>query len=146
MNQTKGRTLDIFLLLLGLATAIIPLTIYHLVETGGMGAMGGMAMDMECKSACEAETIVGAAITVIAAASLFIKKIKLKLASSLVLILGGVAAIITPRLVGLCTSDEMACRYITAPTVTVLGILIIVLAAAKLLSGVLILHRSALAE
>ncbi|MDR3277745.1 MAG: DUF4418 family protein [Oscillospiraceae bacterium] len=141
MKRSKSKVLYGAIGLLGAAAAVFPLAIYHLVETAGMGGMHSMAMT--CERACVAETFVGAAIAVIAIASLFIKNAKLGVASSAVLLAGGIAAIAAPSLIGLCESEEMACRYITAPTLAILGSAIIVLSAARLVNGVIAVRKTA---
>jgi hypothetical protein len=131
---------------LGAVVAAFPLAIYHFVETagnsGGHGmAMHGMAMSMMCETACVAATFVGAAIAVIAIVSLFLQNSKAKIASSAALLIGGVAAIAAPRAIGFCESSGMACRYITAPTLSILGSVIIVLAAVRLVSETLAVRK-----
>jgi drug/metabolite transporter (DMT)-like permease len=98
---------------------------------------------MACEKACVAEAVVGAAIAAIAVVSLFIKNSKLSVASSAVLLVGGVAAIAVPSFIGFCESEEMACRYITAPTRAILGSVIILLSAARFVTGVIALRRTA---
>jgi hypothetical protein len=142
MKKTPGRALYGIISVLGLAAAVIPLAIYRFVESAGMGEMDGMAMAMACETACFAEVFVGAAIAVIALASLFIKSPKIGITSSSLLLVGGVAAISVPSFVGLCESAQMACRTITAPTLTVLGTLIIVLAAVRLISSVITVRKA----
>jgi hypothetical protein len=141
MKQSKSKVLYGAIGLLGAAAAVFPLAIYHFVETAGMGGMHGMAM--ACEKACIAETVVGAAIAAIAIVSLFIKNTKLSVASAAVLLIGGVAAIATPSFIGLCESEEMACRYITAPTLAILGAVIILLSAVRFVTGVIALHGTA---
>ncbi|MDR3288805.1 MAG: DUF4418 family protein [Peptococcaceae bacterium] len=140
MKQSKNKVLYGVIGLLGAVAAVLPLAIYHFVETAGMSGMHGMAM--ACEKACIAEAVVGAAIVVIAIASLFIKNAKLGVASSAVLFAGGIAAIATPSFIGLCESEEMACRYITAPTLAILGAAIIVLSAARLVVGVVAVRKT----
>jgi hypothetical protein len=55
---------------------------------------------------------------------------------------GGVAAIAAPRAIGFCAHANMACRYLTAPTLTLLGAAIAVLAAAKLVGGIAALRNA----
>jgi hypothetical protein len=140
MKRTKGKSLYAVIGVLGAAAATIPPVIYHFVETAGMAGMRGMAMT--CERACFAETLVGAAIAAIAAASLFIKNTKLSAASSAVLLIGGAAAIATPSIIGLCESKAMACRYITAPTLTILGSAIIVLSMIRFAAGIIAIRRA----
>jgi hypothetical protein len=138
MQQSRNKILYGVIGLLGAAAAVLPLAIYHFVETAGMGGMHSMAM--ACEKACVAEAVVGAAITAIAVASLFVKNAKLSVASSAVLLIGGIAAIAVPSLIGFCESEEMACRYITAPTLAILGSVIIVLSVVRFVSGVIVLR------
>jgi hypothetical protein len=140
VKQAKGKALYGLIGILGIVAAVLPLAIYHFVETAGMK---GMAMD--CESACLAETFVGAAITAIAVVSLFIKNAKLSLAGSSALLAGGIATIAVPQLIGFCKSDQMACRYLTAPTLTVIGVAIIALALVRVVSGLIALRRTAAA-
>jgi hypothetical protein len=143
MKKTKDKLLYTVIGILGAAAAVIPLAIYHLVETAGAHGMRGMAMTaMACERACIAEAFAGAAITAIAIASMFIRNTKLSAASSAVLLASGAAAIAIPSLVGLCESEAMACRYITAPTLTVLGIVIIVLALIRLVSDIAAIRKA----
>ncbi|GHV09136.1 hypothetical protein FACS1894217_12740 [Clostridia bacterium] len=139
MKQPKA--LSVIIGVLGLVAAILPLTIYHLVETAG--GMEGMHMAMDCQAACTAEVFVGAAIAAIAVLSLFIKDLKISLGGSALLLVGGVSAIAVPNLIGFCKSEEMACRYITQPTLTVIGVLIIALSLGKIATGIIALRRSA---
>jgi hypothetical protein len=136
-QKSKSKVLYGAIAGLGAVTAVFPFAIYHLVETAGSEAMA-----MACESACIAEALVGAVIALIAIASLFIQNAKLGLSASAALLAGGVAAIAVPQLIGFCKSEEMACRYITAPTLAILGSAIIVLAGVKLVTGALALRRS----
>jgi len=123
---------------LGAAAAILPLAIYHLVETAG-----GHGMAMACERACIAGTAIGASVAVIGALSLFVKNPKLGVGASGALLAGGVATIAVPRAIGFCEMADMACRLVTAPTLLVIGVLIILLSAAKLLGQIRSLRRSA---
>jgi hypothetical protein len=111
----------------------------------GNGGVGMHRMAMACERACFAETLVGAAIAAIAVASLFIKNEKFSVASSAALLVGGVAAIATPSIIGLCESEAMACRYITAPTLTILGSAIIVLSIIRFTTGIIAIRRASAA-
>lgn len=125
---------------LGAAAAILPLAIYHLVETAGGH---GVAMAMACERACIAGTAIGVSVAVIGALSLFVKNPKLGVGASGALLAGGVATIAVPRAIGFCEKADMACRLVTAPTLLVIGVLIILLSAAKLLGQIRSLRRSA---
>ncbi|MDR2650208.1 MAG: DUF4418 family protein [Clostridiales bacterium] len=140
MKRVKGKILHIVIGALGAAVAMIPLAIYNLVEIAGMHGMA-----MACERACVAETFVGAAIAAIAVASLFVKNAKLSVASSAMLLAGGVAAIATPSIIGLCESEAMACRYITTPTLAILGSAIIALSIIRLATGILAIRRASAA-
>ena len=97
------------------------------------------------KGICLAGTIIGAAIAVIAAASLFFKNIKLEVSRSAALFTGGFALIIVPRILGFCAHEDMACRYITAPTLAILGCAVIILSVVRLVSGVLAIRKASAA-
>jgi hypothetical protein len=144
-KEVKGKALYVAIGILGVVAAVLPLAIYHLVETAdtGMGMKMGMKMSMACETACTVETFVGAAIAVVAVISLFIKNLKLSIAGSAVLLVGGVATIAVPSLIGFCKSEEMACRYITEPTLTVIAVIISLFAVIRLVSGVLAIRKAA---
>jgi hypothetical protein len=142
MKKTKGKLLYMVIGIFGAAAAVIPIGIYHLVETAGTHGMHAMPMTMACERACFAELFVGAAIAAIAIASMFVKNAKLNAAGSALLLTGGVAAIALPSVIGLCESETMACRYITAPTLTVLGAIIIILSLIRLVSDVMAIREA----
>jgi hypothetical protein len=126
----------------GTAAAILPLAVYHLIETAGSSGMSGMhGMAMACEKTCTAMTVIGAVIAVIAIVSLFLKNTKLSIGSSALLLVGGVAEIIAPKAIGLCKSSDMACNYLTAPTLAILGSLIIVLSVVRLISSAVVLRK-----
>lgn len=147
MKKSKGKILYGVIAILGLSAAILPLTIYRYMETASMkmddAHMGNAHMD--CFAACLAGTIIGAAIAVIAAASLFFKNIKLEVSSSAALFTGGFALIIVPRILGFCAHEDMACRYITAPTLAILGCAVIILSLVRLVSGALAIRKASAA-
>jgi hypothetical protein len=143
MKKAKGKIIYGVIGVLGAVAAVLPLAVYHFVETAGTAGMHGMSMAMACEKACIVETLVGAAIVIIALASLFVKNAKSGVAGSAALLIGGVAAIATPSLVGLCESEEMACRYLTAPSLAILGSAIVVLALAKLITGIIAAGKTA---
>lgn len=152
MKKSKGKILYGVIAIFGLSAAILPLTIYRSMETVSMkmdnAHMGNAHMGnahMECFAACLAGTIIGAAIAVIAAASLFFKNIKLEVSSSAALFTGGFALIIVPRILGFCAHEDMACRYITAPTLAILGCAVIILSVVRLVSGVLAIRKASAA-
>jgi hypothetical protein len=143
MKAVKGKTLFIVIAILGAAAAVLPLVIYSAIETASMH-MGDARM--QCYSACVAETIIGVVIALIALGSLFLKSSRLSLTSSAALLVGGIAAIVVPRALGFCEHEAMACRYITAPTLAIIGSAIIILSAVKLSSGILAIRKSASAS
>jgi FtsH-binding integral membrane protein len=89
-----------------------------------MAGMNNMAM--ACHTACVAATVIGAVIAV-AVVSLFFSNTKASVAVSALLFAGGIAVCAAPRIFRLCGSADMACRYITKPTLTFLGSTIIIL-------------------
>jgi hypothetical protein len=138
MKQSKSKVLSGAIIALGAVVAVLPLTIYHFVETAGMHGMA-----MSCETACIAETVIGAVIVVVAAISLFLGNARIGVGTSAVLLAGGVAAIAAPRIIGLCDMPDMACHLITLPTVTIAGAAIILLALLKLIAGAVALRRPA---
>jgi hypothetical protein len=140
MKRTQGRALSAAIIALGVAVAIVPLAIYNLIETADMHGMHGMAM--ACEGVCTASAVMGAGIAVAAAASLIFKNAKLGLTASTTLLVGGVAVIVVPRVIGFCESADMACRYITEPTLAILGSAIIVLSLVRLVTGVVAIRKA----
>jgi hypothetical protein len=138
MKRLQSKALSVAIIALGAVVAVLPLTIYHFVETAGMHGMA-----MSCETACIAETVIGAVIVIVAAASLFLGNAKLGVGASAVLLAGGIAAIAAPRLIGLCDMPDMACHLITLPTVTIVGAIIIILALARLIAGAIALRSAA---
>jgi hypothetical protein len=141
--KAKANVLYGVIGVLGAIAAILPLAVYHLIETAGSGGMSGMhGMAMACEKTCTAMTVIGAVIVLIAIISLFFKNTKLNIGSSVLLLAGGIAEITAPKAIGLCKSADMACNYLTAPTLAILGSLIIVLSAVKLISGAVALRKA----
>jgi|GEM_PF-7034108 len=118
--------------IIGIALAVIPISVYNLIEAKGM--MHGMTM--ACKSSWDATLIIGLLIAIVSFASLFLKSRKTRITCAAAEIIGGIAVIAAPPVIGLCKSDDMACRYITMPTVAILGGAVIVLAAVRLFIAV----------
>ena len=144
MKKSKGKILYGVIAILGLSAAILPLTIYRYMETASM-KMDDAHMSnahMDCFAACLAGTIIGAAIAVIAVVALFFKNTKLEVSSSAAQFTGGFALIIVPRILGFCDHEDMACRYITAPTLAILGCAVIILSLVRLVSGVLAIRKA----
>jgi uncharacterized membrane protein YhdT len=127
MAKKKGKALTIAIGALGAVAAVLPPAIYHFVETKGMHGM-----TMACEKACIAGTVIGAVVIAVAIVSLFLKSAQLSAGAAGVLLAGGAATIAAPRALGFCEMADMACRLITAPTLLVLGVLIILLAGIKL--------------
>jgi hypothetical protein len=96
---------------------------------------------MTCEKACVAAAVVGAVTAIVAIASLFFKKPKLSVCGSAALLAGGVAAIVVPRSFGFCAHGDMACRYITAPTLAILGGAIVILSIVRLISDLLAFRK-----
>ncbi|MDR2665744.1 MAG: DUF4418 family protein [Oscillospiraceae bacterium] len=145
VNRAKDRATFAVIGALGIAAATIPYAVYRLIETaggGGMPAMRGMTMSMDCQDACAAAAAVGAAVAAVAIAAMFFKSIKLRLGGSIALLAGGAAVIAVPRIAGFCESAGMACRYITEPTLAILGGAIIALSAVRTASAALALRKA----
>lgn len=146
-KRTRGRALYAVIGVLGVAAGVIPFAVYRLVETAGdnampgMRGMPGMVMAMDCEKACVAAAVVGAAVAAAAIVSIFFKKTGLRLCGSAALLAGGAAVIVVPRIVGFCDSADMACRYITEPTLAILGAAIVALSAARAVSDILAARR-----
>jgi len=141
--KSKVNVLYVVIGVLGAIAAILPLAVYHLIETAGSSGMSGMhGMAMACEMTCTAMTVIGAVIAVIAIVSIFFKNTKLSIGSSALLLAGGVAEIIAPKAIGLCKSPDMACKYLTAPTLAILGSLIIVLSVVRLISSAVALRKA----
>jgi hypothetical protein len=141
MQKSKGRIIYLIIGALGVVAAVMPLSVYHFIEMASAHNMGGMSMSMACQSACAASVVIGAVIAAVAILSLFGKNTKLEIGSSALLLVGGVAVIVAPRILGFCSGADMACRYLTAPTLTLLGAAIIVLSAVRLVGCVLTIRR-----
>lgn len=141
MTKLKTRTKIIFgvTAFLGAVTAVLPQAVYHFVEVAGMH----MGMNMACYEACISATVIGAIVTVIALGGLFIKNSKASLASSGLLLAGGILTIVIPRFNGYCEMHSMACRAITEPTLLLLGTSIIVLSVSGILSGIRNIYKKA---
>jgi len=142
MNKSK-KGLAIAISVFGIISAIVPLTVYNFVEMADSGMHSMEAMSMACVTSCVTATVIGAAVTLIAIASLFIKNTKVNLINSLLLAAGGVSIIAAPLALGLCKSKDMACRYITQPTLGILGGAITALALIRLVTGILNARKSA---
>jgi len=120
---------------LGVFIAIIPFAVYRLIEMAGNH--GHMAM--ACVAANRAAAGTGAVIAAIVIIFPFARNIR-NMAVSALLAACGIAAVAVPRIFPLCGSADMACRYLTKPTLTVLGSAIITLSLA-LLAGHLVSRR-----
>ena len=140
MKKVKGRAILTVIGVLGAAVSTLPLTVYRFVETAGMHRM---SMGMACEKACLTETVVGGVVTAAAVFSFFAKNGKINAVSSAILLAGGIAAIVTPSFIGLYKGKEMACRYITAPTLTVLGSAIIILVLIRIISSLIESRKTA---
>jgi hypothetical protein len=140
-RKTSGKTLLGAIALLGIATGALPLTIYRLKETASMSMSMRMSMPMACYNACISAALIGAAVALVALVSLFVKNAKWNAPASVLLFVGGVAAITIPKLHGYCVHEAMACRTITEPTLLALGVAIAVLSAIKLAGAITDIRR-----
>lgn len=148
MEQTTSRWIILATAILGAAAAVIPLTIYNLVEVKSTN-MAGMSMSshvMRCFGACVAATIIGAFIVIVGTLSFFQRGSTLSLTGSVVLAVSGLALIVVPQLLGFCTGDEMPCRTITAPTLAILGSTVFLLSAIRLVSSIVQIRKGNLAS
>ena len=118
----KGKTLYCIIGILGVVVAIMPLTVYHLIEMAGRDDH----MVMACHAANGAATGVGAAIVAAVVIAIVFRNIKNAVVSAL-LLAGGIAVFAVPRVFRLCGSMDMACRYLTKPTLTAAGSVIVIL-------------------
>lgn len=141
MAKLKTQTKIIFIAtaFLGAITAVLPQAVYYLKETADMH----MGTHMMCYKACVSAAVIGTIVAAIAIGALFIKNKKVNLAASGLLFLGGILVIIIPKFNGYCKMETMACREITEPTLIVLGVLIILLSIAQMLSKIKNIHKKA---
>jgi uncharacterized membrane protein len=124
--KAKGRVIGVALAVLGGAVVIAPLAVNRLVENAGAH---GMSMPMACDLTARAEIFVGAAILALAILHLALKARRAKIATSVLLALGGLSALLFPTVwTGVCAQHDMACRMITLPSLIVIGILVIIFA------------------
>jgi hypothetical protein len=140
--KEKSNVLYGIIAFLAAAAAVIPIAVLKLIETAGSHHGHGMAMKMACETTCNVSAVLGAALAAIAVVSIFVKNAKLSIGGCALLVAGGIGVIIVPRVFGLCSAADMACRYLTAPTLSVLGSLIIVLSLARLVLQVISLGKS----
>jgi hypothetical protein len=144
MKQATSKVLFGVIGIFGTAAAVIPLIIYYFVEANSMN-MNGMAVNsaaMDCFGACVAATVIGATVAAIAIVSVFAGNGKLSIGSSAALLAGGVVLIALPQAIGFCKNAEMPCRMITAPILAILGSVIIMLSAVRLLSGIIAARKA----
>ena len=118
----KGKILYGIIGILGAITAIIPLTVYHFIEMAGSHEH----MAMACHTANGVATVVGVVIVSVVIIMMFFRKTNNAVVPVLPLT-GGIAVCAVPRIFRLCASMDMACRYLTKPTLTLLGSAIIIL-------------------
>jgi hypothetical protein len=137
--KEKSNVLYGIIAVLAAAVAVIPFSVLKLIETKGMHGQG---MKMACETTCLIATVLGAALVVVAVVSLFVKNVKVNVGGSAFLLAGGIGVIIVPHVFGLCKAADMACRYITLPTLSILGGAIIVLSLARLVSLALFLRKT----
>ena len=140
MKNKKAKILYGIIGILGAAVAIVPLSVYYFIETAGMHNMA-----MGCYTACIAATVVGVIIAAAAVVSLFFNNTKAKVAVPALLFAAGIAACAVPRTFRLCGSAEMACRYITKPTLTFFGSAIIILSLVLLAAQVISIRKESAA-
>ncbi|MDR2343071.1 MAG: DUF4418 family protein [Spirochaetaceae bacterium] len=83
-------------------------------------------MLMKCHWSAQAEIGVGALIAALGIASVFFADPKTRLGLTIGIFLSGVLALLIPHvLIGGCPMHSMACRKITFPSITVIGILLL---------------------
>lgn len=140
MDKLKTRTKIIFVVtaFLGAITAVLPQAVY-LKETAGMH----MGTHMMCYMGCLSATVIGTIVAVIAIGAVFIKNARISLAASGLLFFGGILTIIVPKFNGYCQMENMACREITEPSLTLLGVLIILLSIVQILSEIKNIYKKA---
>jgi len=131
----KGKSLYGIIGILGLAAAVIPLTVYHFIEMADFDPNAALECHnadktgMLCHSAIVAATVTGIVITALVVVFPFFLKIA-NIAVSALLLSGGIAVYAAVRVFPLCSSVKLACRYLTKPVLTSLGSAIIILSLA----------------
>ena len=126
---------------LGAAVGILPLSVYHFIEMAGRSDHTAMA----CHTANQTATVIGIGIAAIVIIGPFILK-KTHVFISALLGAGGIAVLAVPQTFDVCPSVDMACRYLTMPSLTMLGSLIIILSIILIAAQAIAMSRSLLHE
>lgn len=125
MDKLKNSVSDIFVLVLGLIILIGSMTFF---SACGPMEKNGMEMWMNCHWAQVAVTISGAAISLFALASVFLKE-KLKAVFNFIEAIGGVMIVLFPTvLIHTCMMNDMRCNSIMKPCAILFGALVAVIA------------------
>ena len=91
-------------------------------------------MIMKCHWSAQAEIGIGAVIAILGIALIFFADPKIRLGLTVGVFLSGVLALLIPHaLIGGCPGHLMPCRKITFPSITVIAILLLIMAAVNAL-------------
>jgi len=94
---------------------------------GDKPAMMGGRQPMPCHWSAQAEIGVGAVIAALGIALIVFTCVKIRLGLVIGIFLSGINALLIPyALIGGCAMDNMPCRKIAFPAITVIGILLLV--------------------
>lgn len=137
----KGKILYFIIGVLGVMAAIIPLTVYHFIEMAGRDDHVTMA----CHTANRTAAGIGVVIAVVVFIFPVLKNIK-NMAVSVLLLASGIALFAVPRVFRLCGSVDMPCRYLTKPTLTALGSMIVILSLVLIARQAVSSHKGPAAE
>ncbi|MDR0853959.1 MAG: DUF4418 family protein [Clostridiales Family XIII bacterium] len=107
------------MVIIGLATAVLPKALFLRLEYEWKD-------NMDCVLTQNIELFVGCFIAAFAIQYFIKKSLKQKFIFSIIIIVLGIAAIVTPLFAGLCDDPDMACRAIIFPILIVLGALTII--------------------
>jgi hypothetical protein len=111
-------------IVLGLLIAAGP---QFLFKVCGLTADGGF---MRCHWSAQAEIGVGSLIAALGLASFFFGSSKIRMGLTIGIFLSAVLALLIPHgLIGGCAMHTMACRKVAFPSITVIGILLLIGAA-----------------
>lgn len=121
MDRVKNSVSDILVFVLGIVILIGSLTFF---AACGPMEKNGMEMWMDCHWAQVGVTICGAAVSLLAFISFFIKG-KLKAAFNLLEVVGGVMVILFPTvLIHTCMMSDMRCNAVMKPCAIIFGALV----------------------
>ena len=147
MKSSGRKVLYGIIGILGAAAAVLPLMVYHCIEMADFDPNAALECHtadqsgMVCHSAVVAAAVTGIVIAALVIVVPFLLKIA-NIAVSALMLAGGIAVYAVPRVVPLCSSARLACRYLTKPVLTSLGSTIILLSLA-LIAVQLIMIRKA---